>query len=86
MCSSKRYNMKFVEVDKTSGQAERKESSPSVVESDFDESRDELEEFSEDFAETLEDIDFNDLLARHILDHPSYDNDTGSTTSSKGTT
>ena len=67
---SKRYNLKFEE--KIEPQS-RKESSVSSAELDH-------EEFHDDFAEALEDIDLDELLANHVL----YDDDAASTASSKG--
>ena len=63
---SKRYNLKFEEKTESS----RKPSSASVSEL-------EAEEFHDDFAEALEDIDLDELLAM-------ADDDTASNASSKG--
>lgn len=72
---STRYNLKFV--SKPEINSERKES---VASNENSENREDLEEFHDEFAEALEDIDINELLANHIL----LDDDTVSTTSSKG--
>jgi hypothetical protein len=73
--------MKFVAKTTDEQEAERKTSTATT--SEYDEGDD--HEFTEDFAEALDDIDLNELLANHLLIHQNMaaDDDTAST-SSKG--
>ena len=77
---STRYNLKYV-VKETKPDKERKESESVSSSKDGDE---DLEEFNDDFAEALDDIDVDELLANHILIGQDDVDDATSTTSSKG--
>jgi len=76
---STRYNLKYV-VKETKPDKERKESESVSSSKDGDE---DLEEFNDDFAEALDDIDVDELLANHILIGQDDVDDATSTTSSK---
>merc|ERR1712109_400371 len=76
---STRYNLKYV-VKEIKPEKERKESESVGSSKDGDE---DLEEFNDDFAEALDDIDVDELLANHILIGQDDVDDATSTTSSK---
>merc|ERR1711997_1211539 len=76
---STRYNLKYV-VKESKSDKERKESESVGSSKDGD---DDIEEFNDDFAEALDDIDVNELLANHILIGQDDVDDATSTPSSK---
>merc|ERR1719273_2134755 len=61
---STRYNLKYVAIE-AKAEKERKESES--VGSSQDGHDDDLDELNDDFAEALDDIDVNELLANHML-------------------
>ena len=69
-------------VKETKPDKERKESESVSSSKDGDEDLE--EEFNDDFAEALDDIDVDELLANHILIGQDDVDDATSTTSSKG--
>merc|ERR1739844_535863 len=76
---STRYNLKYV-IKEVKDNKERKESESVSSSKDGDE---DLEEFNDDFAEALDDIDVDELIANHILIGQDDVDDATSTTSSK---
>jgi len=78
---STRYNLKYVAIE-AKAEKERKESES--VGSSQDGNPEDMEEFNDDFAEALDEIEINELLANHILIGQDDVDDATSSTSSKG--
>jgi hypothetical protein len=77
---STRYNLKYVAIE-AKAEKERKESES--VGSSQDGHDDDLDDLNDDFAEALDDIDVNELLANHMLIEQDDVDDAISSTSSK---
>jgi len=78
---STRYNLKYVAIE---AKAKKERTESESVGSSQDGHTDDLDEFDDDFAEALDDIDVNELLANHMLmEHDDVDDATISSTSSK---